>query len=163
MKDKCVFPGSFHPFTLGHRHLVESALKDYRTVIVAVADETYKNDMLPCEIRAKLARKSLADLDGIDVKCFSGMLTDFLRETDCFEVVRGFRNDSDIVYEKQLEQTYLSMDSRVKFRLYPSEFPRISGEEVRRRIGRGESLDGWVSDAVKEDLTEYYGKTDKRG
>ena len=85
----CVFPGSFNPFTLGHRHLAELALEKYDKVIIAVAGETYKGDMLGADERVKIARESLANDARFDVKYFSGMLTDFLAETGCFNVVRA--------------------------------------------------------------------------
>lgn len=89
----CVFPGSFNPFTLGHRHLAELALEKYDKVIIAVAGETYKGDMLGADERVKIARESLANDARFDVKYFSGMLTDFLAETGCFNVVRGNRDE----------------------------------------------------------------------
>ena len=101
-KPECVFPGTFDPFTVGHRHLVEKALELYDRVIVAVADITYKKDVLSSKTRVKIAAKSLADLPGVVVEYFTGMLTDFLAAKGCFEIVRGIRNDEDAAYERKL-------------------------------------------------------------
>ena len=152
----CIFPGSFNPFTLGHKHLVEKALKRYERVIVAVAEETYKEDMLSKEIRVKLASKSLANLDGIDVKCFSGMLTDFLKEEDCFNIVRGFRNEVDYEYEKELERIYVSMDQRVNFVLIKSELTDISSEMVRNAVANRQPYEHLISKEIADDVKKYY-------
>lgn len=158
MREKhCIFPGSFNPFTLGHRHLIEKALERFEGVTVAVAAETYKDEMLAPEIRAEIARKSLADLPAVDVQCFEGMLTDFLKTNDCFDIVRGYRDDRDFEYEKELERIYVSMDRRVNFTLIRSELCDISSERVRNAIKRGESADGLVSEAVVSDIVKLYG------
>lgn len=159
MKEKhCVFPGSFNPFTLGHRHLVEKASERFDSVTVAVAAETYKDDMIPPEVRSEIARKSLADLPNVDVRCFDGMLTDFLRELGCFNVVRGYRNDGDYEYEKELERVYVSMDRRIDFVLLRSELCDISSEKVRAAVKNGEKINGLVSDAVVGDVIGLYDK-----
>ncbi len=154
----CVFPGSFNPFTLGHRHLAELALEKYDKVIIAVAGETYKGDMLGADERVKIARESLANDARFDVKYFSGMLTDFLAETGCFNVVRGYRDEKDYEYEKELERIYVSMDRRVNFVLLRSAMAEISSEKVRRAAAAGGSLDGLVAPGATDDIRKYYGK-----
>ncbi len=156
ISNTCVFPGSFNPFTLGHRHLAINALRLYDRVIVAVSEETYKDNMLDAQIRAKLAAKSLADLSGIDVQCFSGMLTDFLADKNCFNIVRGYRNDNDYEYEKELESIYLSMDKRVNFVLLKSDMPEISSEAVRKKIKENADLSELVSEQIIDEVKELY-------
>ena len=155
--DKCVFPGSFNPFTVGHRRLVELALQKYNSVIVAVAELTYKADTLPTEIRLKIASESLADVPYVDVKYFGGMLTDFLAEQDCFNIVRGIRNGEDAAYEKELERLYVSMDSRVKFDAIRSDVADVSADKVRVRLALGQDVSDLVCGAAAADIIKYYG------
>lgn len=156
MKDTCIFPGSFNPFTLGHKHLIDEALKIYSRVIVAVAEETYKEDVIEPVLRAELARKSLANYDTVEVKCFSGMLTDFLKQENCFNVVRGYRNDVDYEYEKDLERIYVSMDYRVNFVLIESKIAEISSETVRKLVKNRQSIENLVCKEITEEVKRLY-------
>lgn len=156
--DACVFPGSFNPFTAGHRRLVELALLRYKHVTVAVAELTYKTEMRPAEIRMKIAAESLADLPAVDVKYFGGMLTDFLAEQDCFNVVRGVRNEADASYEKELARLYADMDGRVNFVAIPSDAADISADKVRARLARGQAIDDLVCRAAINDIKKNYGQ-----
>lgn len=152
----CVFPGSFNPFTKGHRHLIEKALKLYDKVIVAVAEETYKKNMRHFKIRGEITAKSLADLPSVEVKCFKGMLVDFLAEVNCFNIVRGVRNDEDMAYERNLEKIYKEMDSRVNFVIIQSELCDISSEKVRNAIKNNDSLDELICVNAKDDIIKFY-------
>ncbi len=156
MKNTCVFPGTFDPFTLGHRHVVVKALERYERVIVAVAELTYKKKVLPSQIRKNLAVKSLANLSEIVVECFSGMLTDYLAQIGCFDIVRGYRNEADLEYERELEKIYVSMDKRVNFVLLPSDIPTISGEIVRERVANNLDISDFVCPDIIEDVKKYY-------
>lgn len=157
-KPECVFPGTFDPFTVGHRHLVEKALELYDRVIVAVADITYKKDVLSSKTRVKIAAKSLADLPGVVVEYFTGMLTDFLATKGCFEIVRGIRNDEDAAYERKLAEIYKTMDPRVRVAEIRSDMPDISSERVRLAVMNGEDIRGLVCDDALSDVVASYAK-----
>lgn len=157
-KPECVFPGTFDPFTFGHRHLVEKALELYDRVIVAVADITYKKDVLSSKTRVKIAAKSLADLPRVVVEYFTGMLTDFLAAKGCFEIVRGIRNDEDAAYERKLAEIYKTMDPRVRVAEIRSDMPDISSERVRLAVMNGEDIRGLVCDDALSDVVASYAK-----
>ena len=157
-KPECIFPGTFDPFTVGHRHLVEKALELYDRVIVAVADITYKKDVLSSKARVKIAAKSLADLPGVVVEYFTGMLTDFLAVKGCFEIVRGIRNDEDAAYERKLAEIYKTMDPRVRVAEIRSDMPDISSERVRLAVMNGEDIRGLVCDDALSDVVASYAK-----
>lgn len=157
MNKRCVFPGSFDPFTAGHRRLVELALERFDSVTVAVAETTYKPNTRSAEIRVKIAAESLADLPNVDVKYFMGMLTDFLAEENCFEVVRGIRNEADAEYERELERLYVSMDKRVRFTAIVSDRSDISAANLRRALACGENIENMVCPSAVAAVKKYYG------
>ena len=51
-----IFPGSFDPFTLGHRDLVERALSIFGRVTVAIGAHHEKGGLFTIETRLDLAR-----------------------------------------------------------------------------------------------------------
>ena len=99
---RAVIAGSFDPFTLGHKELYDRAKQIFDEVIIAVAEVTDKNT-LPTEKRMEIIR---ASVDGAQIKCFSGLLTDFLKSEKADVLVRGIRNTMDFEYEKNLDSVF---------------------------------------------------------
>ena len=158
-KRVCVFPGSFNPFTLGHRDVVEAGLEKFDELIVAVADVTYKNDAPSAEIRAKIAEKSLDGIYGIRVECFKGMLTDYLAEIGCKELLRGIRNEKDAVYEKELLDFYRKSDKDINVTYVSAIRPDISSGFVKDLLkSNPQQLHEYVCEKAITDIIEYYGK-----
>ena len=56
------------PFTLGHRHLAETAAKAYDRVLVFVVEE--ENGAIPFSVRYRLVREGLRDLPSRDIVTF---------------------------------------------------------------------------------------------
>ena len=159
-KPLCVFPGAFNPFTLGHLDVVNKALRDYEKVIVAVAEIIYKDGAPPCGTRAEIADKAISKTEGAEVRTFDGMLTDYLTQLGCFDVVRGIRNETDRAYEKNIAEVYKKSEPRVSIAYYDADLPLISSHEVRRLIENGETdkLDKYVCPGTKDDIVRVYGK-----
>ena len=156
--NKCVFPGSFNPFTLGHYDILLQGLKRYGFVVVAVADETYKDDMLPLSDRVSIAEKSVSGLDNVSVVGFSGMLADFLMSNGIYTIIRGIRNDDDLAYEKFLEKAYKEANERIEIDYIKSNINHISSSTVRTIAREGGRLDGLVSELAISEVKRLYKK-----
>ena len=117
----CVFPGTFDPFTLGHRDVVLKALEDYDKVIVAVADITYRENVKDLRLRSQIAELSVKDLTNVSIETFKGMLTDYLKENGCNIIVRGLRNEEDKIYEDKIADVYKKAMPDIKIVYYTAE------------------------------------------
>ena len=102
MKRVIVYPGTFDPVTRGHEDLVRRALGLFDEIAVAVADNAPKRPCFSLEERVELLRISLADLPGVRVQPFTGLLVDFVRGLGANLVLRGLRAVSDFEFEFQL-------------------------------------------------------------
>src|SRR5256885_1339854 len=78
---KAVYPGTFDPLTRGHEDLVRRAATLFDTLIVAIADSKAKRPYFTVDERIAMAREVLGDLKNVQVLGFSGLLTDFVRES----------------------------------------------------------------------------------
>lgn len=58
---KCVFAGTFDPPTSGHKSVVETCLKIFDEVVVAVMVNTSKRPLLTENQRAQLLKKLFKD------------------------------------------------------------------------------------------------------
>lgn len=97
-----LFPGSFDPFTRGHRDIARRASKVCDKLIVAVMENSSKKSLFTVKEREELVRLSLANYDNIEVMSSSGLLVDLYKQLGCCAVVRGIRSESDFRYEAEL-------------------------------------------------------------
>jgi pantetheine-phosphate adenylyltransferase len=102
MQTTVVFPGSFDPITLGHEDLIARASRLFPKVVVAVAKNANKKEMLSHELRVSLTQKVVEDYPNVSVVAMSGLLVDFLREHQSVLVLRGVRCAADMHYEQHM-------------------------------------------------------------
>lgn len=94
-----VCPGSFDPVTLGHLDVFRRAAVLFDEVVVCVVVNPNKSGTFSVEERTGLLREVTADLPGVRVDSFSGLLVDYCREVGARAVVKGLRAPTDYDYE----------------------------------------------------------------
>ena len=63
-----VYPGTFDPFTNGHKDLVQRAASNiFDKIYICVAENAKKDALFSMSERIDLAKKSLADIKNIEV------------------------------------------------------------------------------------------------
>ena len=97
-----LYPGSFDPFTNGHRDLVVRAGLLFDQVIVAVAVNSEKSPLFTLEERKELITLCCRDLPHVKVVSFQGLLVDAIVKYKAQAVLRGLRAFSDFEYELQM-------------------------------------------------------------
>ena len=97
-----VVPGSFDPVTLGHIDIIRRAAALFDRVIVLVVINPVKNTSFTPEERGELIRKSTADIPGVEVDLYKGLLVDYVRSRGAVAIVKGLRAMSDFEYEFQM-------------------------------------------------------------
>jgi pantetheine-phosphate adenylyltransferase len=98
-----VYPGTFDPFTAGHRDVVERArlLFEQVTVLVAINDD--KRPSMGTEDRAAAVRMVLPPgWTDVAVVSWAGLTADFCHRHGAAVIVRGIRNAADLRHEQQL-------------------------------------------------------------
>ena len=102
MMKRALFAGSFDPFTIGHRNIVERALKMFDSVVIGVGVNDGKNPMFPLEKRLQDIAQAFADEPRVEVASYKGLTVDFARECGACCLLRGVRNGRDLEYERQI-------------------------------------------------------------
>ena len=104
-----IYPGTFDPMTLGHLDMVRRASQLCDKLIVAVAENPGKKPLFSMAERAEIIRTEIESCDilgkdakAIEVKFFTGLLTDFARNENASIVIRGLRAVADFEYEFQM-------------------------------------------------------------
>ena len=156
MKKVAIYPGSFDPFTNGHRNVIERGVKVFDTVVVAVAHNTSKKTIFTLEERVEILNEIFGDREDVKVDYFEGLLVDYVKKMGTNIVLRGMRTVSDFEYELQmaLANKSLSQELETVFMVTDSEFSHISSSVIREVVSLGGSAENMVPDIVEKKLRE---------
>ena len=149
-----VYPGSFDPLHNGHVDIVRRALKIFPTVIVAVLENTQKQNLLTPQERVDLISESFEGVQGVEVASFSGLLVDFMKRTGARVIVRGMRAVSDFEFEFQLAlmNRRLWRDSETVFLTPNEDVIYLASRMIREIWTLGGDISGLVPEPVRRAL-----------
>lgn len=153
-----VYPGTFDPITNGHIDLVERAARMFDRVIVAIAHSEKKRPLFDLQQRTALCRKALAPLQNVEIKAFSGLLTEFVESCGSHIALRGVRTAGDFEYEIQLANMNRAQRPQFEsvFLTPPAHLSFISATLVREIASMGGNVSPFVHAAVAEALEEKF-------
>lgn len=153
MKRIALFPGSFDPFTLGHASLVETALRLFDEVVIAVGENVSKSHLLSVEQRLRLISDIYAEEPRVKVASFGVLTGEFAHEVGATILVRGIRNTTDFNFERSIEATNrrLFPDLTTVLLVTPDEYAHISSSVVRELHSFGHKLDGFLPEGINLD------------
>ncbi|MDE7084295.1 MAG: pantetheine-phosphate adenylyltransferase [Clostridia bacterium] len=97
----CVFAGTFDPPTVGHKNVIEAALKIFDKVTVALMINAQKNCLFSKEERLELLKKMYKNDLRVKVRSFDDAAVDLLKEENTPFYVRGVRDIIDFEYENR--------------------------------------------------------------
>ena len=139
---KAVFPGSFDPFTVGHKDVLDQALNIFDHIIIAVGENSNKSCMFSLNDRINFIKKSTKNNFKIEIVSYSNLTTKFCESIDVKFLIRGLRNTSDFIFEKDIKhmQDSFSIVKSVYF-ISGQNFSHISSSLVRDIIKYGGTYD----------------------
>jgi pantetheine-phosphate adenylyltransferase len=114
MKKIAVFPGSFDPFTHGHKNIVDRCLPLFDEVIVAIGVNTTKSHLFTLEQRMDAIRKTFVETDKVRLETFRGLTAEFCRSVDAKWIIRGLRNSIDFEYEQSIASMNKALNPNVE-------------------------------------------------
>lgn len=139
MNNTALYPGSFDPFTLGHKTIVDKSLEIFENVIIAVGVNNKKSSYFSTEKRIALIHKIYGNNPKVSVVTYEGLTSDFCKENNIKYIVRGLRNIHDFEFEREIAyiNTSLNRELETIFLLTPSEYVIISSSTVREILTFG--------------------------
>ena len=139
---KAIFPGSFDPFTIGHKDIVDQALNIFDEIIIAVGENPSKSCMFSLNDRISFIEKSLETYSKVSIESYSNLTTKFCELKDVEFLIRGLRNINDFVFEKDIKHVQETF-SNVKYVYFISgqNFSHVNSTLVRDIINYGGKYD----------------------
>jgi len=144
MNDFALYPGTFDPFTFGHRDVLERALRVFDRVEVTVGgnveketlfstQNVEKETLFSTQERTELVRRCTQDLDGVQVASHEGLIVDRARQVGAVALVRGLRqvSDFDAEFRMAFANRKLAPELETVFFMTSEEYALISSSMVR--------------------------------
>lgn len=153
-----LIPGSFDPMTLGHRALVARVAEQYDEVVVAVMVNRDKTYLLPLDERLRVAELTLSGLSNVRVIADEGMLIDLFDRLGASAVCKGYRNEADLAYEKEMAAWNHAHNPRFVTSLIPAEeeWADCSSTRVRELMDAKEDLSALLAPDAYSYLKEKH-------
>jgi pantetheine-phosphate adenylyltransferase len=140
-----LFPGSFDPLTLGHLDIVRRAARLFPRVVVAVARRG-KAARFSVEERVAFVEQAVADLPGVSVAAFDGLVVEAARRHGARALVRGVRGFQDWDFEMQMAFANREMHPELDTVFLPPSpgMTNVSSSLVREVAALGGDVSAWV-------------------
>lgn len=153
-----IYPGTFDPITNGHLHIAERSCKLYDRIIIAVANDNYKNNLFSLPERMVMLEESTRHLPNVEVRSFTGLLADYAREVGAVAVIRGLRAISDFEYEMQMAamNKHLNHELETVFLMAEGDYAFLSSSMIKQVALIGAKVDEMVPSIVNQYLKEKY-------
>ncbi len=129
-----IFPGSFDPFTIGHYDVLESALKLFDKVIIAVGyNATKQGGYYAPDVRLQIIEDATKHLQNVEVCTYTGLTIDLCKKLDVKYIIRGLRTTTDFEFESVVSQANKKMDPEITTVFIPAsqEYSFVSSTVVR--------------------------------
>ncbi len=153
---RALYPGTFDPITLGHLDLIRRGAALFGPMCVAVARNQSKSPLFTQEERVEMIRAEVADIPGVTVEGFRGLVVDYCRDHDIPVILRGVRTISDFEYEYQMALTNRALTPKVEtvFVMPNEQYSFVSSRLIKEVYAAGGDLDRFLSVAVRAKLVE---------
>lgn len=128
-----IYPGSFDPFTLGHKLIVDKGLLIFDKIIVGLGENVNKKTYFSLEKRESIIRKVYEGDPRVEVVHYDNLTADFCRDNGINFIIRGIRNVGDFEFERNVAQINQKLNPVLEtvFLMTPAEYSEISSTIIR--------------------------------
>lgn len=146
-----IMPGSYDPVTVGHLDMIKRVAAREDEVYVVIFTNPNKKYTFSLEDRVAMLMLATEGLDNVFVSYSLGYVVDYMREHGIDRIVKGYRNDADLVWEREQAEYNLKHGGyETELIKCSDEYSRVSSTLVREKLSSGDSIDGLVTDEVKK-------------
>ena len=152
-----ILPGSYDPITLGHLDVIRRVCESEELVYVVAFINPDKKYMFSLEDRVAMMMLALDEFDNCLVSYSFGRVVDYMREHEIDRIVKGYRNDADLEYERlQAEYNKHHGGYDTTFLLTSPEYKDVSSTRVRELLLSGEDASGLLHPRVLDYIKDNH-------
>ena len=128
-----VYPGSFDPITLGHLNVIQRASRLFDRLIVGIGTNVGKGAMFTPDERVALVAVATQDLENVEIRKFSGLAAEFVKQCGARVMLRGVRPITDMPAEitMMMANRRLSPDVETLFLIADGELAHVSSSLIK--------------------------------
>ncbi|MCP4271373.1 MAG: pantetheine-phosphate adenylyltransferase [Gammaproteobacteria bacterium] len=158
---KAVYPGTFDPVTYGHLDVIKRGSKIFDELIVSVGHNPLKQPLFTVTERMDMISNNTRGIQNINVDCFEGMLTDYMKELQTNVILRGVRTLSDFDYEFQraLTNRVLKADVETVFIVTSQEYSYLNSSLIKEAVSLGGDISMFVPPDVEKLIQQKFENT----
>lgn len=146
-----ILPGSYDPVTLGHLDIIRRAAEKYDRVLVVAFINPEKHYRFTPKERVDMLKIATRDIPNVAVDYSEGLVVDYMRAAGATLIVKGYRNDTDLAYERDMARINRELGG------YDTElircntgYEQISSTAARHAMDRGADTDALLPREVAE-------------
>ena len=146
-----IMPGSYDPVTLGHAEMIRRVAEREDEVYAVIFTNPDKEYMFSLEDRVAMLMLATEDLDNVFVSYSLGYVVDYMREHDIDRIVKGYRTEADLPWEREQAEYNLKHGGyETELIKCDERYVHISSTLVREKIKNDESLTQLVPEKVEK-------------
>ena len=137
-----LFPGSFNPFTKGHKSIVDRTIARIADrVVIAIGVNNEKKHQRSIKERMDAIRKVYENNPNVIVTSYEGLTTDYAQEIKADFIVRGIRSIKDFEFERDIAEVNRRLTGIETILLITEhEYSHISSTIVRELQSYGKDV-----------------------
>ena len=146
-----ILPGSYDPPTLGHLDMITRAAEQYSEVYAVIFQNPEKKYTFSLDERTRMLILATDHLENVLVSSSSGLVIDYMREHGISKIIKGFRNETDLEYEKK-QAEWNMRNGGYETELWPADeaLAHVSSTLARKKILDGEDTGELLSPEVAD-------------
>jgi pantetheine-phosphate adenylyltransferase len=159
MTKNAIYPGSFDPFTLGHKDIAERALKVFDHLYIAIGSNSTKKALFTAEERMSQIKEIYKESDRVSIVLFDSLLADLARKLKTKIIIRGLRavSDFDIEFQMALANRKLDPELESIFFMTSYKYAFLSSSIIKEiAFMKGTGLDEFVPPNVQKELIRKF-------
>lgn len=140
-----VFTGSFDPFTIGHKNIVDRAMSLCEELVIGIGYNNSKHYKYSLEER-KHAIEEIFKYDlNVRVEVYEGLTADFAIKQNADCIIRGVRSTKDFEYEKEQAEVNFKLSGIETLLMFAQpEMECVSSSMVKELMDFGKDVSEFI-------------------
>lgn len=136
---KVIIPGSYDPVTVGHLQVIRRAAKEFDEVYAVIFTNPSKSYTFSLDDRTRMLMLATEELDNVLVSSSAGLVIDYMREHNIDKIVKGYRTESDLPWEREQAEWNLAHGGYdTELWRCEEELASVSSTRVREALAAGD-------------------------